>query len=164
MTGIEAIQSTLESTRKMAEWFLSDFTDAELLVRPVPGANHAAWQIGNVICGDLFLVKEELPDAVYPELPAGFAELHGNKGTKQDGPAGFLTKDGYLSLFNAVRAATIAAVGKLTDADLDRPTTGSFKGFAPTLGKLFLMVSDHTTMHGGQFSVIRRKLGKPVLF
>jgi hypothetical protein len=27
-----------------------------------------------------------------------------------------------------------------------------------------LMVSKHTLMHGGQFSVIRRVLGKPVLF
>ena len=36
--------------------------------------------------------------------------------------------------------------------------------FAPTLGSLFLLVSNHALMHGGQFSVVRRKLGKPVLF
>jgi uncharacterized damage-inducible protein DinB len=75
-----------------------------------------------------------------------------------------LKKDEYLKLFDEVRAATIAAVMKLTDADLDRPTTGSMKAYAPTLGVLLLMAANHTLMHAGQFSVIRRKLGKPVLF
>jgi hypothetical protein len=36
--------------------------------------------------------------------------------------------------------------------------------FAPRLGDLFQLVANHTLMHAGQFSVVRRKLGKPVLF
>lgn len=162
MNGREAIQAALEATKGNLGWYISDFTDADLLVRPVPGANHAAWQIGNVIGGDIFLIKPEVPEAEYPELPAGFAELHGSNGAKKD--EGFLTKAEYLALFEKVRNATIAAVGKLTDADLDRPVTGAAKAFAPTIGKLFLIVSNHTLMHVGQFTVIRRKLGKPVLF
>jgi len=35
---------------------------------------------------------------------------------------------------------------------------------APTLGALILLQSNHTLMHAGQFTVVRRKLGKPVLF
>ncbi len=163
MNGSQAIKAALESTKTLLAWYVGDLSDADLLVRPVPGANHTAWQIGHVIVGDVFLIKEELPDAAYPELPAGFAELHGSKEANNDGP-GFLTKDEYLKLFNAVRAATIDAVGKLSDADLDRPTTGSMKAYAPTLGDLFLMMSNHTLMHAGQFTVVRRKLGKPVLF
>ncbi len=164
MNGCQAIQSALESNKALLLWYVGDFTDAEMFVRPIPEANHAAWQVGQVIVGDVFLIKEELPEAVYPELPAGFAELHGSKGATQDGPEGFLPKAEMLKLFTEVRAATIAAVGQLTDADLDRPTTGSMKGFAKTLGELFLMVASHTLMHAGQFTVIRRKLGKPVLF
>jgi hypothetical protein len=164
MNGRDAIKSALESTRYLLNWFVSDFSDADLFVRPVPGANHAAWQIGNVIAGDPYLVKSQLPDAAYPELPPGFMEMHGAAGTTKDGPDGFLTKAEYLSLFDAVRSATIVAVDKLTDADLDRPTTGDLAKFAPTLGQLFLLVSNHTLLHVGQFSVIRRLLGKPVLF
>ena len=163
MTGREAIQAALEGTQKNLTWFLSDFTDADMLVRPVPGANHAAWQVGNVIGGDVVLIASELPAATYPALPPGFHDSHGSAGAKFDGPAGFLSHAEYMSLFAAVRAATIAALTTLTDADLDRPCTGKYKSFAPTLGKMFLAVSDHTTMHSGQFSVIRRKLGKPVL-
>jgi hypothetical protein len=162
MNGRDAIQAALEATKENLAWYISDFSDADLLVRPVPGANHAAWQIGNVICGDLFLIKPEVPEAQYPELPTGFSELHGSKGAKKD--EGFLTKAEYLALFDKVRTATIAAVGKLSDADLDRPASEKVKAFAPTIGKLFLMVSNHTLMHTGQFTVIRRKLGKPVLF
>ena len=36
--------------------------------------------------------------------------------------------------------------------------------YAPTLGKLLLLAADHTLMHAAQFSVVRRKLGKPIVF
>ena len=62
------------------------------------------------------------------------------------------------------RAATLAAVDNLSDADLDRASTGMMAKFAPTLADLLILVSNHTLMHAGQFTVVRRKLGKPVLF
>ena len=164
MTGCQVMIAALETTKGSLEMLIADFTDAELLVRPVPEANHAAWQIGNVIGGDPFLVTAELPDTVYPELPAGFAELHSGKGAKIDKAEGFLTKDGYLKLFSEVRAATIAAVSKLTDADLDRPSSEKMRWAGPTLAHVLLFAANHTLMHAGQFTVIRRKLGKPVLF
>ena len=162
MTGCEAIRAALEATKANLPMYVGDFSDADLLVRPVPAANHAAWQIGNVIGGDIYFIASDLPDTAYPELPPGFIDLHGSKGATKD--EGFLTKAEYLALFDKVRGATIAALGKLTDADLDRPATGPGKAFAPTLGMLFIMTSNHTLMHAGQFTVIRRKLGKPVLF
>ena len=164
MSGVQTIIAALESSKSWLETYVGDFTDAELLVRPVPGANHAAWQIGNVIGGDPFLVKAELPDAAFPPLPDGFAELHGSKGAMKDSDPGFLTKDGYLKLFAEVRAAAVAAVSKLTDADLDRPSHEKMKFAGPTLGHVLMFVALHTIMHAGQFTVIRRKLGKPVLF
>jgi hypothetical protein len=36
--------------------------------------------------------------------------------------------------------------------------------FAPTVGHLVLMIASHIMMHVGQMQVIRRKLGKPLLF
>jgi hypothetical protein len=162
--GISALKANLESTRSMLEMFVADFSDADLQVRPVPNANHAAWQIGNVIAGDMFMVQAVLPDAEFPELPQGFADRHGSKGAAIDGPEGLLTKDEYLGLLKSTRAATIASLDGLTDADLDRPTEGSVAAYAPTLGMIYLMAASHTLMHAGQFSVIRRVLGKPVLF
>jgi hypothetical protein len=34
----------------------------------------------------------------------------------------------------------------------------------PTLGDLFLNISGNQGVHQGQFTVVRRKLGKPVLY
>ncbi len=164
MNGVQAIQSALEGTKGLLGMFVADFSDADLMVRPCNGANHAAWQIGNVIGGDIFFVKSQFPDVKYPELPPGFLDQHGPKGVGDDDPKHFLTKEHYLKLLADVRAVTIAELGKLKDADLDKPTTGQVRDFAPTFGKMFQMASDHTIMHAGQFSVIRRKLGKKVLF
>ena len=43
MNAKDALKKTLKSTQGMLEMYLSDLSDADLLVRPVPGANHAAW-------------------------------------------------------------------------------------------------------------------------
>jgi hypothetical protein len=165
MNGIAVIQSALAGTRQVFEAYFKDLSDADLFLRPVPGANHLAWQLGHLIHSEVLLVKSELPEAAYPALPAGFAEAHTRDTAGKDGPGnGFLTKEQYLSLFAAVRAATTKTVAGLSDADLDRPSVGVMKGFAPRLGDLLLLVSNHTLMHGGQVTVVRRKLGKPVLF
>lgn len=163
MNGVRAIQAVLENTAFHLKWYLEDFSEGDMFVRPHPRANHAAWQVGNVCLAEVNMVKEELPDMDYPELPEGFLERHGT-GVPQDGPEGYLTKREFLELFDRVRANTVSLVGKLSDQDLDRPCTGSMKAFAPTLGDLLLLTSNHTLMHAGQIQVIRRVLGKPNLF
>lgn len=164
MNGKDAIKTALTSTQEMLNWYVSDLTDADLLVRPAPGANHIAWQLGHLISSEPHLVKMVVADAPFPELPAGFAEQHDKATAAVDPPKGFKTKAEYLDLFGKMRTATLAAVAKLSDADLDRPTEGPMAKYAPNTGAVFLMVSNHVLMHAGQFTVLRRKLGKPVLF
>lgn len=165
MRGVDAVRQALLSTQSLLTWFISDLSNADLVVRPVSGANHIAWQLGHLIVSERGLTKQ-VPGAesAYPELPPGFAEKHGMDRQASDNPADYCTKEEYLDAFSKTRQATIALVEKLSDADLDRPTEGNMAKFAPTLGALFLLVSNHSLMHGGQFSVVRRKLGKPVLF
>lgn len=163
MNSRDAIQTALNQTQGMLPMYLGDLSDADLLVRPVPGANHIAWQVGHLISSEKFLLKDHI-QASYPELPAGFDELHSGKKANVDSDPGFLSKGQYLELFNQVREATKAAAAKLREADLDRPAKGPVEKLAPTVGALLILVSNHTLMHAGQFSVVRRKLGKPVLF
>jgi hypothetical protein len=164
VNGRDAIQVALNSTKFLLTRYIEDLSDADLFVRPVPGANHIAWQLGHLIFSEPYLVKQQLPDASYPDVPAHFAETYGPKGASKDGPDGFLAKAEYASLFDKVRSATLATTAKLSDADLDRPTSGSMAPFAPNIGALLVLVSNHTLMHAGQFTAVRRKLGKPVLF
>ncbi len=162
MKAQDLLRGALTMSQHMLGMLLNDLSDADLLVRPVPGANHIAWQLGHLIVAEHRMVSGNLPGVAYPELPAGFADRHTKETAAKD--TGFGTKAEYLNLFNKVRQATIDALAKLSDADLDKPTTGRVAEMAPTLGALLGLNADHVQMHGGQFSVVRRKLGKPVLF
>lgn len=162
MRAQEVLKIALSGTQDVLNWYLSDLADADLQVRPVPGANNIAWQLGHLINSEVFLMSE-LPGATYPELPANLKGQYDAKKSKEP-PAGYLPKTTYLEWFNSVRRASIANVERLTDADLDRPSKGPLAKFAPTLASLIMLVSNHTLMHAGQFSVTRRALNKPVLF
>ncbi len=164
MTGVDAIRTALESTHHLITWFLSDLSDNDLLVRPAPGANHIAWQMGHFIVSESKLANQPTFKAVYPELPAGFDKQHSAETHSREPAIGFATRAEYVDLFTKVRQATIAGLSALKDSDLDAPTQGKIATFAPTLGALLLLTSNHGLMHAGQFSVVRRKLGKAVLF
>ena len=71
MTGKDAIKYALRSTHGMVGMYLGDLSDADLLVRPVPGANHIAWQLGHLIVAEQHLLAAYLPGAQWPTLPAG---------------------------------------------------------------------------------------------
>jgi uncharacterized damage-inducible protein DinB len=163
MNAKDAIRTALTSTQNLLSWYVSDLSDADLLVRPVPNANHIAWQLGHLTAAEARLLSQ-LPGAAFPELPAGWSEQHSKEAAAVDPPKGFATKTEYLTQFNKVRNATLATLAKMADADLDKPTQGNMAQFAPTLGALLVLQSNHTLMHAGQFTVVRRKLGKPVLF
>src|SRR6516162_11391530 len=109
MNAKGAIKLALKSTQDMLGWYLADLSDADLLVRPVPNANHIAWQLGHLIETEA-QIGGALPGAKYPPLPAGWTEQHGKKTASLEPPKGFATKEEYLSRFNQAREATIAAV------------------------------------------------------
>ena len=154
----DAIRTVMNSSNHIVSAYLADLSDADLLVRPVPGANTIAWQLGHIISSEQRLLSK-VPGAQLPELPAGFAEAHGKDRTTAEGPQGFRTKQEYLDLARRVRAATLAALEKVPDSALDQQTGIEY---APTVGALFLMIGNHPLMHAGQFAVVRRKLGKPI--
>jgi len=164
MTGCAVIQLALSSTQNVFTWYLGDLSDADLTVRPVPTANNIAWQVGHLIQSEVHLLHDQLPGASYPELPTRFKDMYTSKTAGITPQGGFLKKAEYVDWFNQVRGATLANVDRITDADLDRPNTNSVAQFAPTLGALLILIANHTLMHAGQFTVVRRALNKPVLF
>jgi hypothetical protein len=163
MNAKEAIKTALTSTKDTLGWYLGDLSDADLLVRPVPAANHIAWQMGHLISAESHLLGQ-LPGAAYPKLPDGWDKQHSKDMAATEPPKGFASKSEYLTQFNKAREATLATLAKMSEADLDKPTQGNMAKFAPTLGALLVLQSNHTLMHAGQFTVVRRKLGKPVVF
>ena len=162
MNAKDVLKHALVANQNIMTMYLSDLSDADFLVRPVPNANHIAWQLGHLIAAEAQYFLPEVPGASKFELPAGFDKQHGKEMATSD--TGFKTKDEYLALFGKLRQATLAALEKLPEADLDKPVSGRVARIAPNIGALFFLCANHVMMHAGQFAVVRRKLGKPVLF
>lgn len=162
MNTKDAIRSSMNISDMVLKTYLSDLSDADLMTRPGEGCNHLAWQLGHLINSEVMLLKGLSPQGG-ANLPQGFAEAHSKEMAGHDDPKAFRTREEYLALYDEVRAATREALEQFPDADLDRPGPEHFRKMFPTQGDIFTLIAVHPLMHAGQFAVVRRKLGKPVL-
>jgi hypothetical protein len=162
MNAHGAIKNVLAGADMLTTRYLEDLTDAELMVRAVPGTNHVAWQLGHLIVAEHGMVDSACP-GVMPALPAGFAEKHAKETATSDDAGAFLKKAQYLDAYRQQRAGTLKALEGLSEADLDRPGPEKYRGFLDTLGALFCMQATHWLMHAGQWAIVRRKLGRKPL-
>jgi hypothetical protein len=142
--------------------YISDLDDADLMRRPGKGCNHLAWQLGHLISSEVQLLNRVAPGQG-AELPDGFADAHSKQACTNDDPASFHGKQTYVELFDKVRAASYAALDAYAQSDLDTPAPEDFRDFCPTMGDMFTLIATHPMMHAGQFVIVRRQLGKPVL-
>lgn len=163
MTQIELVADMLKGNLDFLKMTLGDFSDADMLARPTPTANHAAWQLGHLAAAESGMVNSARPGAG-GELPAGFKERFTRETSSVDDASLFPKKEELIALFSMVRASTIAWARTLTPADLDKQTDERMRQFVPTIGHMVTMMPVHVAMHIGQFQVIRRKLGKPIMF
>lgn len=163
MDSREAIKANLDFADMVVQSYLGDLTDDDLLVRPVDGANHIAWQLGHLITAEHDLIEGVAPGSM-PPLPEGFKEKHAKETSSSDDKSGFLGKAKYLELWKQQREGTLAALAKTSDDDLSKPSPEHLRQFFPTVGAVLSMQGGHAVMHAGQWAVIRRKLGKPPLF
>ena len=163
MTQIELAADVLQRNLELLKTTLADFSDTELLVRPAPSANHAAWQLGHLATSESNLLNAVRPGAVTP-VPPAFAEKFNKQTAAIDDPSFFPKKAQLLDTLLNLRTATVAWVKTLTPVDLDQPMPEKYRARIATVGHLLAMLPSHVAMHVGQFQVIRRKLGKPLLF
>jgi hypothetical protein len=163
MNAKDAILGTYAMGERVFSRYLEDLGDADLLVRPVPGQNHIAWQLGHLLLSERGMVESIKPGSS-PALPAGFEEAHGRDegSTKSDDAGRFASKAEYVELMKAQREATRALLAGLSDAELEAPAAERFQRMAPKVGDVLLLVGTHALMHVGQFVGVRRKLEKPV--
>ncbi|QDU16934.1 DinB superfamily protein [Gimesia maris] len=163
MSIAEHIKSSLQLPTFVVNGYLEDLTDADLLVRPAEKSNHINWQLGHLIQSEQFHTSQVCPD-VAPELPAGFKERYTKETVSSDNPADFLSKAELVELMHKQREATLNALSKFSDEELMQPAPESVSYLGPTVGCVFAGEATHWMMHAGQWSVIRRIIGKQPLF
>jgi hypothetical protein len=162
MDARQAIESTMTLTEVVVSTYLSDFSDADLLVRPAPQANHMAWQLGHLISSEHQLVEAIAPGTM-PKLPEGFSNKYTKDTTKNDDPKAFLPKAEYIRLRAQQREGARTVLSRMKPEDLDKPAPEHLKRIAKTVGDVFTLIATHPLMHAGQWVVVRRQLGKPIV-
>jgi hypothetical protein len=160
MNAREALKISIDMGEYVGLGYLQDLSDAELMHRPAPKANHIKWQLGHLIVSENNLINQVFPGAM-PPLPAGFAEKYKKERAASDNPAQFHSKADLLAIYSQQREATLAALEKCSDSDFDKP---SGVEYAPTVGAIFALQGSHWLMHAGQWAVIRRQLGRPPMY
>lgn len=163
MNSTQALRLGLNWADMLTKSYLEDLTDAELLVRPVPGTNHIAWQLGHLLKSEHDMITAICP-GIMPALPDGFGDKYTADTSRLDSAGCFHTKSQYLDLYKALRAGTLAALEKFSDAELDQPVPEQFAAYTKNIGDLFALQGTHWLMHAGQWAIIRRKLGRKPLF
>lgn len=162
MKAHDVLISMLNTARYITTTYLADLSDEELLVRPVPGAHHIAWQLGHLILSECSMLEGIKPGSA-PQLPEGFEVNHSKEAAHSDRLDGYLSKDAYLGIMGRVREATRLQLEECSEQRLDELGPEALRSYAPTVGSVFLMIGSHEVMHSGQLAVVRRALGKKVV-
>jgi len=154
-------QELLATSRFIMSTYLSDLTDEDILVCPVEGAHHTAWQLGHLIFNERRMV-EGIKSGAGITLPPSFEHVHG-KDVAVDSKTGFYKVSEYREMLASQRAKTLELLVSLSDADLTKQAPEFMRAYARYVSSVFLSIASHETMHAGQIAVVRRRLGKLVL-
>jgi hypothetical protein len=160
ISATDPLVYSMKTTRWLVENMCKELTPQQLLHRPCPEANSAAWIIGHLTFVDHAMLKELLgPEA--PPLPEGYERF----APKSDPTKAidFGDTSTLLPSFLAMRDRLIAVTEKLDPAALAAPVNKPNPRFS-TRWQFLALCGFHTGMHAGQLSTIRRTLGKPALF
>jgi uncharacterized damage-inducible protein DinB len=125
--------------------------------------NHPAWQLGHLVSSERWMVEQVKPGSM-PKLPAGFDERYNPKNAGSQDSTGWLGNAELLKLAAEQRAGTLKVLDSLTDAELEQPGPEMLRMIAPTNAALIMLVATHWSNHSGQWTAVRRLLGKPIAF
>ena len=156
----DAIAQALTQSGMLLNRYAADLTPQEYLHRPTAKANCVAWTIGHLVLSDRGVLKR-LNATDLPPLPDGFEKRFSrDEGCPQANDFGDVTT--LLPLFNQSRQRLIDAIKRATPQQLNTPLEKPHPMFAD-VGEMALFMAAHATMHAGQFTIIRRSLGRPPL-
>jgi DinB superfamily len=160
MTTKDTIRNTLDMSQMIIGSYIGDLSDADILIRPVPGMNHIAWQLGHLISSERYSTELLRPGSA-PPLPAGFDDAHKTENAGSNDASQFYSVAKYQELWKAQREAFLALLNSTDESDFDR-TDEKFPSYMPSVGAILNMAGVHALMHCGQFVAVRRLLNKPV--
>ena len=163
MNATDYIRMSLENGKGWTLGLLDDMKDAPL-TQPTPnGGNHPLWVLGHIV-----RAESDLLDGFILGKPNRFPELENcSMGTTPSTDASdYPSMDELLGKFEQIRAASLAHLATLSDADLDTSSHAP-EEFGPpfsTVGACYAAMATHMAFHTGQVADARKALGRePVM-
>lgn len=152
----------LAFARKTTLGFLEEIPEDKLLLRPVPGGNHAMWIAGHLAWTEDGVVT--MLRSTASTLSKGWKELFAMQTTPLDDRKAYPSLSEVKDQLAAQRERLVALFRSLSDEQLQAPLPADMAGFAPNFCALMSSLAWHEGMHGGQLTVIRKALGFPPKF
>lgn len=163
MNTIDFIKHSLESSKGWGMGLLNDLQDIPTTQPTANGGNHALWIIGHLARGE-----SNLLDGFILGKPNRFPELEDQfemGTTPTDDASQYPAVEELLGKFEAVRAASLAHLETLSEADLDKKSHApeEFGQFFGTVGACYAAMCNHMSFHTGQLAVCRLAAGRKPL-
>ncbi len=162
MDAREGIRLSIDLANMVCNAYLGDLTHEEMMKRPHAGCNHLIWQVGHLVASEHNIVDKVAPGHM-PALPDGFTDKYTSETTHSDNAADFHSKDELMALSAACREGTLKALAAMSDEQLAGPAPEEMQSYAPTVAAALSMQGSHWLMHCGQWVILRRELGKPIV-
>lgn len=158
MTQVAPLVHALRFAREFSLQLLQDLqTDEQWLARPHDRANHALWFAGHMGNADNFALGLIAPSQVMER--DDMQKLFGMGSAPTSDPDMYPSVSEVREWMDGRRAALLEAAEKLTDEDLERPTSESAPPFIPTVRSALQFLAWHEGLHAGQITVVHRELG-----
>lgn len=163
MNSIEFIKLLLENGKGWTTGLLQDMKENPLAFPTPNGGNHPLWVLGHITHSesnllDVFILGQ--PNR-FPELDS----LFGMGSEPTDNADDYPSFDELFQKFEDMRAATLAHLDTLSEADLNAKSNAP-EEFGPgfsTAGGCFTAMALHISFHTGQVADARRAVGKSPL-
>ena len=161
MSYAEMFSKNILQSKGMIDLFLKDFSDAEMLFRPAKTANHAIWQMGHLANSVRGMVTTCDPSVAFPfEDDTRF----GKSKASIDDPAFFPGQSGTSRQIRSGDGHRSRVGGETQRRGTGQANTRTHASIRADGWSAAILLASHPFMHIGQFTVMRRALGKPILF
>lgn len=159
MKTTDYIKMALENGKGFMLGLVTDMKDAPL-TQPTPsGGNHPLWILGHLARSESALFDSFIlgKSNRFPEL-----ENCGAGSTPSLKTSDYPPMDELLEKFETIRAASLAHLSTLSEADLDMKSHAPEKygAFFGTVGACYAAMTSHMAFHAGQVADARRAAGR----
>ena len=156
MNTKQFIIEQMHMVRGMLNERVADIPQDKMTVRVIDDGPHLSWILSHLAWSEAGVLNKFIREQSNPLRRLG--KSCGMGSTVVDDLSAYPSKTEALATLQTVRSETLKFLDTLSEADLDTPIKQGPPEFK-TWGSIFALIPSHEAHHGGQISVIWRRLG-----